>query len=82
MIKKKITIIVPCYNEEENLNSFFKKIQNIIEEINLDYNVIFIDDGSSDQTWNIINKFSEKDSNITSLKLIRLLTNSALYLEI
>jgi polyisoprenyl-phosphate glycosyltransferase len=69
MIKKKITIIVPCYNEEENLNSFFKKIQNIIEEINLDYNVIFIDDGSSDQTWNIINKFSEKDSNITSLKL-------------
>ena len=31
--------------------------------------MIFIDDGSSDQTWNIINKFSEKDSNITSLKL-------------
>ena len=69
MIKKKICIIVPCYNEEENLNLFFKKIQNVIKEINLDYNVIFIDDGSSDETWNIINKFSENDSNITSLKL-------------
>ena len=33
-MKKKITIIVPCYNEEENLNLFFKKIQNIIKEIN------------------------------------------------
>lgn len=69
MIKKKICIIVPCYNEEENLNLFLKKIYNVIKEINLDYNVIFIDDGSSDETWNIINKFSEDDSNIISLKL-------------
>jgi len=71
MNKKKLTIIVPCYNEEENLNSFFEKIRNIVKETNLNYNLIFIDDGSFDKTWDIISKFSENDPNITSLKLSR-----------
>ena len=69
MNKKKITIIIPCYNEEANLNLFFNKIKNIIEKLNYNYNLIFIDDGSSDNTWNIIKEFSEKDPNTTSLKL-------------
>lgn len=71
MNKKKLTIIIPCYNEEENLNSFFQKIKNIIKETNLNYNLIFIDDGSFDNTWDIISKFSENDPYITSLKLSR-----------
>ena len=71
MNKKKLTIIIPCYNEEGNLNSFFEKIKNIIKETNLNYNLIFIDDGSFDKTWEIISKFSENDPNVTSLKLSR-----------
>lgn len=71
MNKKKLTIIIPCYNEEGNLNSFFEKIKNVIKETNLNYNLIFIDDGSFDKTWEIISKFSENDPNVTSLKLSR-----------
>ena len=69
MDKKKITIIVPCYNEEENLNSFFEKLKKVVVELNLNYNLIFIDDGSKDNTWNIIKEFSKKDPYTTSLKL-------------
>lgn len=71
MNKKKLTIIIPCYNEEGNLSSFFEKIKNVIKETNLNYNLIFIDDGSFDKTWEIISKFSENDPNVTSLKLSR-----------
>ncbi len=69
MNEKKITIIVPCYNEEANLNLFFEKIKDVIEKLNYNYNLIFIDDGSSDNTWNIIKELSKKDFNTTSIKL-------------
>lgn len=64
-----ISIVIPAYNEEKTL------YQNIIEIINhvehLDYELILVDDGSKDETWNIITKLKEKYKNIKGIKFSR-----------
>ena len=54
--KKLISIIVPCFNEEKNIQPFLFKIKSIINKNSADYNfnLCFIDDGSTDNTWNNI----------------------------
>ena len=51
MKKEKISIIVPCYNEEESLPIFYKEITKIAEEMKkVQFEFIFINDGSKDNT--------------------------------
>ena len=68
---KKISVIVPCFNEENNLDEFLKRLNNSLNEVKLDYNIIFIDDGSSDNTWKKISSFANDNNKITSIKLAR-----------
>ena len=74
-IKKKnieITVIAPCYNEELNLSEFYTRIIKSIDEINVkNYELIFIDDGSKDKTWEIINELSNKNKSIIGIKLLK-----------
>lgn len=59
-MKKKISIIVPCYNEEEVLKDFYNKTINVLEEANkYEYEIIFIDDGSKDETLNILKEMKK-----------------------
>lgn len=64
-----ISIVIPAYNEEKTL------YQNITEIINhlkcLDYELILVDDGSKDETWNIITKLKEEYKNIKGIKFSR-----------
>ncbi len=72
MSKELLSIIVNCYNEEETINIFYDKITPIIKEIkNLSYEIIFIDDCSSDKTLDIIKNISKKDSNVKYLSTTR-----------
>lgn len=68
---KKLSVIVPCYNEEKNLDSFLQRILQTIKKLGLDYNIIFVDDGSSDKTWKKISSFSINNTKITSIRLTR-----------
>ena len=67
----KISIIVPCYNEEEVLEIFYKKITEVSEGINADFEYIFVDDGSKDRTLKIIRGYSEKDSKVRYISFSR-----------
>ncbi len=61
----KISIIVPLYNEEESLQPLYEKIMEVFDEMgNPDYELIFVDDGSTDNSLNIIKELSEKDNNV------------------
>ena len=59
--KKEITIIAPCYNEEDNLDEFYSRIIKVLNKLKIsNYKLIFVDDGSSDSTWVKIKCMSSK----------------------
>lgn len=66
-----ISVIVPCYNEEESIPLFYKEIKKVIKEMNIKFEVIFIDDGSSDNSLNIMRELSKKDKNIRYISFSR-----------
>lgn len=59
----KISVIVPCYNEEEVLPLFHKEVVKELEKIeNIDYELVFINDGSNDHTIDILKQLAKKDA--------------------
>lgn len=70
-MKEKISIIIPFYNEEENIFKLFMELQKSIKKDfqNFDYEIIMIDDGSRDKTWSEIKRCKDKDANVIWLKL-------------
>lgn len=66
-----ITVIVPLYNEEESLPELFSWIKRVMDENSFSYEVIFVDDGSSDSSWNVIEHLSEEHSEAKGIKFKR-----------
>ncbi|MFQ6119458.1 MAG: glycosyltransferase family 2 protein, partial [Methanosarcinales archaeon] len=66
-----ISIIVPVYNEEEVLESFYEALIQVLKEIKKPYEIIFVNDGSDDATENIVLKLVEKDPCVRIISLSR-----------
>ena len=59
---KKISLVVPCYNEEEVINLFYEEIQKIKKDFNdVNFEIIFVNDGSSDKTLYLMRELSKND---------------------
>ena len=77
MKKEILYIVIPCYNEEEVLNETIKVLSNKMKElikkkiISEKSKVMFVNDGSKDNTWNIIKNIVKKDSTFTGISLSR-----------
>lgn len=67
----KLSIIVPCYNEEKVVSLFYKEATKVLKKMDYDYEVIFVNDGSSDKTLEIITTISADDDNIKYLSFSR-----------
>lgn len=50
-ITPQISIVIPVYNEEDNVDILYKEIRNSIDQVKRPYEIIFIDDGSSNSTF-------------------------------
>jgi glycosyltransferase involved in cell wall biosynthesis len=68
---KNVSIVVPLFNEDESLPELYQWIKRVVEENNLTYEVIFIDDGSKDKSWSVIEKLALDDSNVKAIKFQR-----------
>lgn len=68
---KSITIIVPCFNEEKALPLFYEETKQVIDKMLLTYKMIFINDGSRDQTLDTIKKIAENDENVEYISFAR-----------
>lgn len=66
-----ISVIVPLFNEAESLPELAAWIQRVMKENNFSYEIIFINDGSTDNSWDVIEELSKKDSNIHGIKFRR-----------
>ena len=68
----KITIIVPCYNEEEVIDLFYPEVQRHLKNIpNCEFNFLFVNDGSRDKTIDKLRGLAEKFSDVSYLSLSR-----------
>lgn len=69
---KKITIIIPAYNEEESLPMLYERLNKLMEEMsNYEFEVLFVNDGSKDKTIDIIKNLREKDKRICYVDFAR-----------
>ena len=67
-----LSIIVPMYNEEENIDLFFKSVQTVLKKIKeLTYEFICINDGSQDKTLDILKKYAKKDKSVKIISFSR-----------
>ncbi|HLP65381.1 glycosyltransferase family 2 protein [Flavobacterium sp.] len=66
-----LSIVIPLLNEQESLPELHSWIVKVMNENNFSYEVIFIDDGSTDDSWNTIERLSAEDSNVKGIQFLR-----------
>ena len=66
-----LSIVVPCYNEEESIPIFYDETMKYIQTMGCSYEMLFVDDGSSDSSLMRMKELSEKDENVKYLSFSR-----------
>ena len=66
-----ISLIVPCYNEQEALPIFYEESTKVLAGMNCEYEFLFVNDGSKDATLSILKGLAEKDKHVTYLSFSR-----------
>ena len=68
---KKLSLIVPCYNEEEALPLFYEEVTKVLKTLEEDYEIILVNDGSKDKTLPEMEQLAKKDKHIIYLSFSR-----------
>lgn len=63
-----VSIIVPLFNEEESLPKLHEWIVRVMQEHNFTYEIVFVNDGSTDHSWSVIETLSEENPNVHGIK--------------
>jgi len=63
-----ISIVVPLYNEEESLPKLFEWIERVMTENKFSYEVIFVNDGSTDKSWEVVESLQQQSQNVRGIK--------------
>ena len=66
-----LSVVVPAYNEEEAIPALLARVVPVLQSLAMDYEVVFVDDGSRDGTWRVIDGFRRQDEHIRALRLSR-----------
>ena len=66
-----ISVIIPLYNEEESLPELYAWIERVMKANNFTYEVVFVDDGSTDRSWAVIDGLAQQHSQVRAIKFRR-----------
>lgn len=66
-----ISIIIPSYNEQDNIPVAAERVSSLMQENNIDYEIVFVNDGSKDKTWEKITEESQRNRNIVGVNFSR-----------
>jgi len=66
-----LSILIPLLNEEESLKELYSWIIKVMQSNNYSYEIIFVDDGSTDDSWNIIEGFSNENPNVKGIRFMK-----------
>ena len=70
-MKKKLSVIIPCYNEEKVISETYKRVVEVINGIDYDYELVFINDGSRDNTLQILKNFVSENTKVKIINFSR-----------
>jgi glycosyltransferase involved in cell wall biosynthesis len=66
-----ISVVIPLLNEQESLSELYDWIVSVMQSNHFSYEIIFIDDGSTDDSWHIISQLSAKDNNVKGIRFMQ-----------
>lgn len=66
-----LSVVIPCYNEEEVLAELLRRVNGVCAALPMEYEIILIDDGSKDRTWEMLVEAASKDSHLKVIRLSR-----------
>jgi len=69
--KVELSVVTSLLNEEDNLNSFYERVIKAVQQLNISYEIVFVDDGSTDNSFNILKALAEKDQNVKVIRFPR-----------
>lgn len=67
----KVSVIIPCYNEEEVIEKTYEEVKNVMISNGYEYEIVFVNDGSKDRTLDILREISQKDENVVVVSFSR-----------
>ena len=77
---KFVSIIIPCYNEEENIDKTLDGLLKIAKNHKYDFEIIAVNDGSKDRTWEVIKKYADTNKEIKGVNLMGNFGQSCAYM--
>ena len=66
-----ISIVIPAFNESRNIPVIFQELEKVFKDLNEKWELIFVDDGSTDDTWSEIERLHGVDKRVCGLRLSR-----------
>lgn len=71
MSKRLLSVVIPSYNEEGNIDNTARVVGEILDKNMIPYELVFVNDGSKDKTWEILKALSERDAHVTAVNFSR-----------
>lgn len=66
-----LSIVIPLLNEQESLTELYDWIANVMQSNHFSYEIIFIDDGSTDNSWNVITQLATKNKQVKGIRFLK-----------
>ena len=66
-----ISVVIPLLNEEDSLKELHDWIVSVMQSNSFSYEILFIDDGSTDNSWNVIAQLSESNSKVKGIRFMK-----------
>jgi len=70
-VDKEISMVIPLLNEEKGLQTLHARLKNVLDQLGRTYEIIFIDDGSEDDSWLVLERLHAKDKTVKAIQLGR-----------
>jgi len=67
----KVSVVIPAYNEEENLPVLYERLRTVLEKLEGDYEIIFVDDGSTDGSFDVLRDLARRDERVKVIRFRR-----------
>ena len=66
-----LSVVIPAYNEQGNLERLYQELMSVLDSLDMDWEMVFVDDGSHDETWSQVQSLHHRDQRVRGIRLSR-----------